>query len=823
MSDFASCVQDAMGEGSVVRAHGQKAIDQWERVVQALRADGMDERMAQRAAADQVIAQIEVENAAKRHTQTVRLLNQRKLAEEVSKARAPDMTAQMTRVDMATRALERRFHGQIGEFFERFRTDLLSRVRNMDEMLDVVRASFGAPSGEAAKALAQAVNRTFEDMRLMANEAGANIGKMENYGWPTSHNQRSIRKAGRETWIAEIQPRLDWTKIQDPLTGLPIQRGDTPPRMEVQARFLNEVYDNIAFGKDSREAVYGRPAGDAAYKRMSFHRVLHFKTADDWIAYNKDFGAGDPFRGLVNHIKSMSKDIAEMREFGPNPMLGLEYKGQLWANRARTARDEGLLGKAISNAKQAQRMMRVLNGPGVPEAGWQEWAATFFATSRQALNAALLDRAVLAAPPDLANARMAAKMIGMNPNNVLSEFLGIARTLTKQERLRLGWIADTWAQPGATQSRFMDEVGAQDWAQKANNFSMRVQGLAAWTDRLKGMVYQEMSGHIADFADRPFADLPDGLRRHFENYDITANDWDRIRAEDAIFEAENGARFIAPVYWREATPLPRQDADDIFIKLQSAFEDVMEKSVPTRNLYVDGWTDPVAHGLTPGHPLYELMKSGLMFKRFIGSMTANMVGQWKARPTRTEKWAYLAEHVAIASVMGAAALQLKEIAYGRDPQDMTDPGFMFRAMIAGGGLAVLGDLLVTGSTSWGGGLASYTAGPVIQAVNDLTRLTVGNAAQAASQWLAGEEIDTNLVMETRNMLSRYALLQPPFLGPAVDRMIADQFAILLDPDALKAMQQAAQRRENLFGNGEFWRRGDFLPSRLPDFSGIFGG
>lgn len=55
--------------------------------------------------------------------------------------------------------------------------------------------------------------------------------------------------------------------------------------------------------------VYGRPQGEAMYRQMSEHRVLHFRSVGDWITYNLEFGTGDPFKSLMSHVHKMTRDM----------------------------------------------------------------------------------------------------------------------------------------------------------------------------------------------------------------------------------------------------------------------------------------------------------------------------------------------------------------------------------------------------------------------------------------------------------------------------------------------------------------------------------
>ena len=131
--------------------------------------------------------------------------------------------------------------------------------------------------------------------------------------------------------------------------------------------------------------------------------------------YNKKFGTGDAFTTLMSHVHRMARDISMMREFGPNPHLGAEYRGQLLEVRARNEGSEDLADKVRGNARHAQRMMKVISGGSMPDTLFQDYVATFFSSARHVMTSAFLDRAVIASISDINTMRLAATSMGMNP------------------------------------------------------------------------------------------------------------------------------------------------------------------------------------------------------------------------------------------------------------------------------------------------------------------------------------------------------------------------------------------------------------------------
>lgn len=816
---FADCVSQGIEREAVKREIGERAQRKWRERSDLYEGMGHSRQNAEALAAQDIKESFRKEAGEKRHVYLAQIANARKLQAGV--ANATDLSTYQTRtvedMDYRARSLVRYFNGRLSAFLREHHRDLLGRVTKPAQMMNVVRELHGEASGDAAaRSLAEGIRATLEDMRLMFNEAGGLVGKLDNYGLPHSHDRRAITKAGFERWFSDIHDKINWQHIEDPLTGRPMQGDGAAPPITSQRSFLREVYDNIVYGKESREAVYGRPKGSALYRRRSESRVLHFKSADDWVAYNKTYGTGDPLNSLMGHVHKMARDIVAMREFGPNPGLGIEYQQQLVGARTRA---EGLDPYAANgNGNHAIRMFNAAAGGVGPETLRQQYVSTFMSSARHVMTAAFLDRAIIASISDMNTVRLASRAVGMNPENVLSRQVQIMKQeLTGHQALRAHWIADTLADPGIAMARFQAEVPPAAVAERLSSFVMRAQGLAGWTDAGRMAFQWELHGVLADQAGKKLADIDHPIGKFLRDAGLTEEEWAALADPDTMFKAGNGATFIDPMYWRQATDLPRAKADAIFLKIQGMIEEQTEFAVPTQSLMARGLVDPAAYGLPAGSIPYELIKSGTMFKSFAMTFTVNQYRRIMAQPTLAGKAGYAFNLVAGATLLGAVSLQLGEIVKGNDPLDMTNPDFFARAMAKGGGFGIIGDIVVSGQSSWGGGFGSYVAGPMPQVVGDAWKLSIGNLTELA----AGKK--TNFAKELTDVGRRYMPGgQLPFVGPAIDRLVWDQMQMLLDPEATKAIKKRAKARENRDGNASWWMPGSPVPSRLPDVTSAFG-
>ena len=826
---FEDCVNRAMNDPEVAadRERGERATRLWRDLADRYEADGYSRHIAEALAAQDVKEGMRREAGDKRHVLLSQIAATRRSAALVAQTdrlgtlmtdaleHAANSSNRGASVVGVQRGLMRRFHKSLGEVVSQHSRDMLQRVRNPAQLRNILAELHGESTGDAAAfALADAVRNAFEDMRLMFNEAGGVISKLENWGLPHTHNKAAIRAAGFEPWASEVAPRLAWHKIDDELTGRPLAALGRLPSETTQRAFLREAFDNIAFGRQLEQSEGLVSAGMSLWRRRAQERVLPFRTADDWIAYNIKFGTGDPFASIIGHAHRMARDIAMMREFGPDPRAGFQSRARLAMERARKEGDVQLARKIEGSAVHGERMLNILNGSLIPSGPFGEALASFMSTTRHVLTAASLDRAVLSVPSDLNSMRMAAKAIGLHPANVLSRHVKLlASSMDRAEAARAGWIADTLADPGLALARFQSEVPPAVFAERMSSFVLRAQGLNHWTDQARIAFQMEIAGLFAANSGKRLAEVAEPLRGLLKDKRITDAEWADFTSASTMFTTTNGASFASPIYWRDATKLPRRAADDLFARLQAIVEEQTEIAVPTGST----WARAHIEGTSPpGSIGYELSKSGMMFKSFPLTFTTNQIRRILSIPAGKGRVAYAVDMAAGATLMGAVSLQLLEIATGNDPRAMDRPSFWGQAALRSGAFGVLGDAMAA-SQSGLSGLASYAAGPGLGLAQDVANLTVGNAMQA----VAGDE--THITKEALQFLNRYAPGGDlPVVGAALDRMFFERLLLLLDPESLDAITAAAQKRQKEIGNEAFWLPGDFVPTRLPKLRSALG-
>lgn len=714
-------------------------------------------------------------------------------------------TAKFDSVEGRRKEILGRAHARLETLLHQFRRSALAgdKVRwNRARLDNVVREAFGEDTGDAAaKGLAGAWTETAEWLRQRFNAAGGAIGKLENWGLPQHHDKLALIRRGRDQWKADITPMLDPARMAHPLTG----RAPGPDDLN---DLLDEVYDSIVMeGWNRREPSRQRFGRGALANQRGEHRVLVFRNADDWLAYQRDYGGGgDPFAAMMGHLNMMSRDIAAMEVLGPNPDGTME-----WLKQAIAKELAGKGRKADSQAAVATyRLDTVWNSiRGTLETPVNSAMAGFFGGARSLITSSVLGSAAITALSDAGTSLVARKYAGIHGRGAFADIVKSFRTATKREAVAAGLILDNAAHVFQAQARYVGTLDGPAWTQYIADRVLTYSGLTAWTQAGRhafGLAFMETAARMAG---KRFDALPDALRRTFERHGLDAAAWDTIREADK----HDMGRRVMLLRQNEIAAVDEGLAEKWLGMILAETEYAIPSgSHRSRSLWVNN--------TRPGTLMGEAVRSMAQFKSF-ATVLVFLHGRRIARDMMGGQVglgaAYAGALLMSMSLYGAMTTQLKQVASGRDPRDMTTGTFWQAAILQGGGLGIYGDFLFADLNRYGGGLAGNIGGPVVERASDLINLTIGNAAQL---W-QGE--DTKMGREVVGFLRGNV---PGgniwYWRLAWERLALDQLQYLVDPEANKAFKRKQQFWEREFGQGFFWAPGTTAPQRAPDFVAAAG-
>jgi hypothetical protein len=171
--------------------------------------------------------------------------------------------------------------------------------------------------------------------------------------------------------------------------------------------FLNEAWLSIATGGINQLEPGAAMGGMSVLaNRRAQHREIHYKNADAYLQYQEQFGEKSLWGVMTGHVEALSRDIAALETFGPNPdrtfqvFLEKMLKADAMADPQKAA-------KAQSEAVKLQSLYDFQSGKTAPIAN--VWLAEKFDTLRNWM-VLRLGSAVITALSDEATVHLTAKL-----------------------------------------------------------------------------------------------------------------------------------------------------------------------------------------------------------------------------------------------------------------------------------------------------------------------------------------------------------------------------------------------------------------------------
>ena len=790
------CIPDMVKRGEIDAARGKRMKDLFDDL-ETFYGKSMGPDAAAAEASEATLRQLRAEARLKKRQTLLQINRQREAVQDVARFRGKSRYAAVSallddddrapyrggNVTTAAQRIEFQMHGRIGEFIERHRNTLLGKPDDPQGLDDVARELAGQASGnERARVFAESLRDTFETLRQRFNSAGGNIRKLDSYALPHRHDALKVRAASKAQWLADITPELDRAKMIDDRTGAPLSD-------ERLAEVLDGIHDTIrTAGLNGEPSTAFRGPGKVASRRAE-HRVLHFRDGDAWLRYNAKYGADHSvFNAIMGHIRGMSKDIALMERLGPNPDATVRYLLDA-ADIAEAKGNDVLVGAVESKSagrKRAEDLWRYVKGetsvPVVPESviGRGVLAGTYGARNWNV--ASMLGSAMISAMSDTHTGVLARKFYGLPDTRALSYYLRQFVPRSKESRdlaTRLGAGMHQAAQGMTSTVRLFGEARGPAWTQVMADSTLRVSGLSLWTEKGQEMFVTDLLGALGDVRDRPWDNLPAGMRAAMERNGIDKFDWTAIRQSEPI-------RTASGTYIDPQAVMDRKAGErlaDMVLRGRAAA--VIDTS-PTSRVAVN-------FGTTPGTLGGEVIRNSFQFKGFAGALA---IKQYRM------------------TMFGALTIQLREIAKGRDPRPMDDWEFWSDALLQGGGLGIAGDLIGVFSNDRIDSVGQFFGGPNVALVTD--------AVRGVKTALPGKEREDGTYREGNpgKAALRFAKRHLPgtnlwYARLAFERLIIDTLDEQVNPDVEldRARQQRTAEKNH---QGFWWAPGSMAPERAPN-------
>jgi hypothetical protein len=794
------CLNDGVEQGRVTRAGAEKALAAVRRIMEE--NPGVSEGAAMSKAAQR----LEIEAAIQKRQVAMQGLAVNRALEDarahpngigagVAALFARDISGRGVQFNVETRAASIRgqMHGMMSQALEAYRSTALGLRRDTLGLTRFVRELYGEGTGDGvAAAAAKGWTRATEFGVTEFNAAGGNLARKEAWRLPQSWDRDLVKAAGRDKFLdymekATADGRLriwDW-------------EADAPVDALRRAEILSNAYEGIT-DPLSRIEPGQSGAGKLANSRTD-RRAFDWTSADAWLDFNRNFGVGDAgiFDAITGHIDSISKDIAMLQRLGPNPTRTAKIMID-------TARKEGVEGLALHRLQARWDIVS-----GVADSPVAHWLASTMSSVRAWLSSAQLGSAILSSTTDFSTMRATAEWNGLSKNGVMGEYFQLLNPANQEHRMlaiRSGLIADSYAQRAQAIQRVSVEQIGRSLPHRMAGFVMRASGLEAHTQAAKHAFGMEFLGHLADQSGKAFDQLDGPMQRAMTKYGISPADWDIARTR-GVYE-EDGVRLIFPEM------LHQDGADRVGVGVANRIMDMVNTERGFALIETSAADKALVPGmnLRPGSFEGELIRSMVQYKAFPIAMMARHLSRGMEGYRAGDHGKYMVGLVASLTLMGATAMQLKAIANGKDPRDMTDWKFWGAAFMQGGGAGIFGDFLNSATTRADQSLyMAFFAGPTGSLIDEAAKTTFGQAGKI------GEDKETNIGRD----MARFMRRNTPgtslwYSRLALDRLLWDRLQEIADPNAGASFRRIEDKARKEVNQEFWWSPGQAAPARGPN-------
>lgn len=709
---------------------------------------------------------------------------------------APDRWEGSSNVSLESRAhaIKGKYGSILSSLMDKYRPLHLGFQRDRSGLKNVIREIFGEATGDQEAAQHAAAWKKLSDyVRKRMVAAGARIGKLEDWGMPQYHDPARVSRVSAEEWADTIIPMLDMGRIA--------RESDLSDTM-IRELLVDHIYPSIVTNGASKidlGKISGKPQGKGLLTRLRQHRFLHFKSADDWINYQEQFGSHDFVATMDDWMRRMSVETAAMEVLGPDPSIGLQHiKNVLRAN------DQA---DAIS---WIDKLYKNVMG----EIGTSSVRGAEISSAIRSANVFMhLGNATLSMATDPVFLTLTSRYNDVPAFRALMTQIRVAakNALGNSEDLRflsqLGYVNEYATDRLLAAARYTD-VTPTKWMGRLSEISVRASWMHNITVAGRAAFSLEYAAALAKDAGKTWAELSPKRILAFQRVGINEADWNRMRSQGVVRHRGVG--------YMDINAVGRNGGLETATKLGALVNQEMAYAVPTPGAETRAWQN---QGLDRGTFSGEAWRFGMEFKSF--PITMLMLHARRAMHGQgMNRLAYGGTMIALLFGMGQIATMLKDISKGRDPISLQDddgsPNWqqIARAAAQGGALGIYGDLLLNDATRFGYSWGEQLAGPTVGLGSDMATLLTQGVKAAFEEDLGTDEWE-KLEKELGRSAKRY-MPQIWQLRALQDRAVNKALNAMTDGEWEDYMYNLERRREKTTNQTNFWAEDDWLPSRSPE-------
>lgn len=716
-----------------------------------------------------------------------------------------------------------KFLGLDKVFYSRAIEDDIFREKWQLDMGD--RGKPGITRNEAALKIAEVLHK-WDNVRVQSlNSEGAWITNYSGYVTRLTHDPDRIRRASRPA--SPLDPggylykgftqadRKAWASTV--LNHIDVKRTFGGQAAEAD-KILAEMYGGFVTGDHLElETISGEPMFTNVARQVSQERTLHWKSADDWLAYNKRFGRYNPTDAWLQSVSKSADHYALLKTFGSKPKETFEEiiayaKNMAMGKPARLAidkREQALKNRFAVVSGEADRPIAnmwagIVNGimavqrlsklGFTPFAMLQDNVTISRELSRHGLDFIERNTSLLSGYFQGAEGSAKAEVADLLHTGILGRLRGVTARFDISDA-RAGTLA------------------------KMENIFFKITGMTAMTENKRADAERMMAYALGKNRAKEFADLGADETRMLQAFGIGEAEWKVLKTVG--WNEINGETYLTPdvarrisdedieAYMKSKGSISEQATSSVLLQMAGHTQDLTNRV--RQDLALKLWSyfserghfavlEPGARekailyqGTQSGSPLNVALRMLLQFKQFPATMITKAWGaEIYGGRTGLGRVAGLTELVVASTLMGVLANFLNQTAKGQDAtsQWRNNPvQALISGFLRGGAASIYGDFLLGEWSRFGLSASATLLGPIAGQVDqvaelwsDLTHVKKGAATGA---------------LAVRMVRSNAPFLNMIYTRTAFDYLVTYRLQDWLNPGYLERMERTMKDKQGI--------------------------
>ncbi len=746
-------------------------------------------------------------------------------------------------IDKRGIGLKEQFKSMLVDLLEKTAPKFLGLAENEVMIKAVLNEVDGVDTGiPEAKQAAEAWIKTAGVAKDRFNRAGGDIGTIDHWLLPQTHdrykiinaarriNDNAIVSAGkaaieasskyttvgkhdivknREAWVNFTFDRIDKKKYLD---------NDMRQMTDDQIRdVLRTCYKTITEDGANKLSLYdvngGRGKSKANTRRE--HRTIHFKDANARYEYNSMFGENPSILGtMMSHIDSMANDISLIEELGPSPTNTFNTLKRM-VQVENDKMSPGIGRKIATNTTFLDAMWKNLTG----EANMVEndVSAAIWQTARNVQVFGKLGNAAISSLVDIGtyiHTSTFNKMPFLRTTKLILESFNPLDKSDKQFLLRAGFVGDVL---NSSLARFVSDNLSYGVTAKLADATMRVTFLSQLTNSVRRAQSLNSMAFWYEKAHRyEWKDIDGWSKERLENFGIDEKMWNIFRECEP--QEHSGLKFLTMNSIKNISDASRkklQLTDGQIDRAVSTYLGFIADDAFMASLQPDLFTRSMQnYGLHKGTLGGEVVRNFWMFKAFPLAMIVRHFQRSKdlfrykqkkdGTPAAFVSFAgYHAALILAGTFIGAVILMIKDLLSGSDIKTPNNRDFWIRAFTTGGGAGFVGDILVSALDDYKYGHQSVfnAFGPVYSTMLD--------AYTIFDKYKDDKDIGANVIRLAKGNLPFVNLW---YTKQVINHAVFNQLQEMLNPGYHARIERKIQKNQ---GVGFWWKPTGMTPRRAP--------